>query len=101
MRAVVITRAGGPEVLEAREVEDPLALGEGEVLVEVAAAGVNRADTLQRHGRHPPPAGASPYPGLECSGTIAALGPNVPSRWSVGDKVKGINCLPARAPVAN
>jgi NADPH:quinone reductase-like Zn-dependent oxidoreductase len=101
MRAVVITRAGGPEVLEAREVEDPQALGEGEVLVVVAAAGVNRADTLQRHGRHPPPAGASPYPGLECSGTIAALGPNVPSRWSVGDKVKGINCLPSRAPVAN
>ncbi|TVU27805.1 hypothetical protein EJB05_19306 [Eragrostis curvula] len=87
MRAVVITRAGGPEVLEAREVEDPPALGEGEVLVEVAAAGVNRADTLQRHGRHPPPPGASPYPGLECSGTIVALGPNVPSRWTVGDKV--------------
>ncbi|CAN6239123.1 unnamed protein product [Urochloa humidicola] len=87
MRAVVITRGGGPEVLEAQEVEDPAPLGEGEVLVQVAAAGVNRADTLQRHGRHPPPAGASPYPGLECSGTILALGPNVPSRWSVGDKV--------------
>ncbi|XP_066328788.1 uncharacterized protein [Miscanthus floridulus] len=87
MRAVVITRAGGPEVLEAREVEDPPALGEGEVLLEVAAAGVNRADTVQRMGRYPPPAGASPYPGLECSGTILALGPNVPSRWAVGDKV--------------
>ncbi|GJM87277.1 hypothetical protein PR202_ga03216 [Eleusine coracana subsp. coracana] len=87
MRAVVITRGGGPEVLEAREVEDPPQLGEGEVLIEVAAAGVNRADTLQRHGRHPPPAGASPYPGLECSGAIVALGSNVPSRWSVGDKV--------------
>uniref|UniRef100_K3YU54 Enoyl reductase (ER) domain-containing protein n=1 Tax=Setaria italica TaxID=4555 RepID=K3YU54_SETIT len=87
MRAVVITRGGGPEVLEAQEVEDPAPLGEGEVLLQVAAAGVNRADTLQRHGRHPPPAGASPYPGLECSGTILALGPNVPSRWSVGDKV--------------
>jgi NADPH:quinone reductase-like Zn-dependent oxidoreductase len=88
MRAVVITCAGGPEVLEAREVEDHPALGEGEVLLEVAAAGVNRADTVQRMGRYPPPAGASPYPGLECSGTILALGPNVPSRWAVGDKVK-------------
>nr|ACF81996.1 unknown [Zea mays] len=87
MRAVVITCAGGPEVLEAREVEDHPALGEGEVLLEVAAAGVNRADTVQRMGRYPPPAGASPYPGLECSGTILALGPNVPSRWAVGDKV--------------
>lgn len=87
----MITRGGGPEVLEAREVEDPPQLGDGEVLVQVAAAGVNRADTLQRHGRHPPPPGASPYPGLECSGTIVALGPKVPSRWSVGDKVKGIN----------
>ncbi|WVZ73238.1 hypothetical protein U9M48_021567 [Paspalum notatum var. saurae] len=87
MRAVVITRGGGPEVLEAQEVEDPAPLGEGEVLLQVAAAGVNRADTLQRHGRHPPPAGASPYPGLECSGTILALGPGVPSRWAVGDKV--------------
>ncbi|RLN09606.1 hypothetical protein C2845_PM11G22570 [Panicum miliaceum] len=87
MRAVVITRGGGPEVLEDQDVEDPAPLGEGEVLLQVAAAGVNRADTLQRHGRHPPPAGASPYPGLECSGTILALGPNVPSRWSVGDKV--------------
>ena len=86
MRAVVITRSSGPEVLEPQDVEDPPPLGEGEVL-QAAAPGVNRADTLQRHGRHPPPAGASPYPGLECSGTLLALGPNVPSRWSVGDKV--------------
>jgi NADPH:quinone reductase-like Zn-dependent oxidoreductase len=87
MRAVVIARPGGPEVLEAREVEDPPAPGEGEVLLEVAAAGVNRADTVQRMGRYPPPAGAPPYPGLECSGTILALGTNVPSRWAVGDQV--------------
>ncbi|AQK55687.1 oxidoreductase zinc-binding dehydrogenase family protein [Zea mays] len=88
MRAVVITRGGGgPEVLEAQEVEDPAPLGDGEVLLQVVAAGVNRADTLQRHGRHPPPAGAPPYPGLECSGTILALGPNAPPRWAVGDKV--------------
>ena len=93
MRAVVITRGGGgPEVLEAQEVEDPAPLGDGEVLLQVAAAGVNRADTLQRHGRHPPPAGAPPYPGLECSGTILALGPNVPPRWAVGDKVEWIRC---------
>lgn len=89
MKAVVITRGGGgPEVLEVQEVEDPAPLGDGEILVQVAAAGVNRADTLQRQGRHPPPAGAPPYPGLECSGTILALGPNAPSRWAVGDKVK-------------
>ena len=88
MRAVVITRGGGPEVLETQDVEDPPPLGEGEVL-QAAAPGVNRADTRQRHRHrwHPPPAGASPYPGLECSGTIVALGPNVPSRWSVGDKL--------------
>ncbi|XP_040376961.1 quinone oxidoreductase PIG3 [Oryza brachyantha] len=87
MRAVVIARAGGPEVLEERDVEDLPAPGEGEVLVRVAAAGVNRADTAQRQGRYPAPPGASLYPGLECSGTILALGPNVPSRWAVGDQV--------------
>ncbi|KQK01244.1 quinone oxidoreductase PIG3 [Brachypodium distachyon] len=87
MRAVVIASPGGPEALEVREVEDLLAPGEGEVLVEVAAAGVNRADTVQRQGRYPPPPGASPYPGLECSGTILALGANVPARWAVGDQV--------------
>ena len=86
MRSVVITRSSGPEVLEPQDVEDPPPLGEGEVL-QAAAPGVNRADTRQRHRWHPPPAGASPYPGLECSGTIVALGPNVPSRWSVGDKL--------------
>ncbi|PUZ78137.1 hypothetical protein GQ55_1G428700 [Panicum hallii var. hallii] len=87
MRALVIARPGGPEVLEAREVEDPPAPGEGEVLLEVAAAGVNRVDAIQRMGLYPSPAGESPYPGVECSGTILALGPNVPSRWAVGDKV--------------
>nr|AAK98702.1 Putative quinone oxidoreductase [Oryza sativa Japonica Group] len=88
MRAVVIARAGGPEVLEERDVGEGLPPpGEGEVLVGVSAAGVNRADTVQRQGRYPAPPGASPYPGLECSGTILALGPNVPSRWAVGDQV--------------
>ncbi len=67
------------------EVPDPVP-GEGEVLVEVVAGAVNRADLLQRQGFYDPPPGASPYPGLECSGRIAALGPGV-SGWSVGDEV--------------
>uniref|UniRef100_A0ACD5YV35 Uncharacterized protein n=1 Tax=Avena sativa TaxID=4498 RepID=A0ACD5YV35_AVESA len=87
MKAVVISSPGGPEALEVREVEDLPAPGEGEVLVKVAASGVNRADTVQRQGKYPPPPGASLYPGLECSGTILALGANVPSRWAVGDQV--------------
>ncbi|XP_048536666.1 quinone oxidoreductase PIG3-like [Triticum urartu] len=87
MRVVAIASPGGPEALQVREVDDLPAPGEGEVLVAVAAAGVNRADTVQRQGRYPPPPGASPYPGLECSGTILALGANVPLRWAVGDQV--------------
>ncbi len=67
------------------EVPDPEP-GEGEVLVEVAASAVNRADLLQRQGLYDPPPGASPCPGLECSGRIAALGPGT-SGWSVGDEV--------------
>ena len=85
MRAVVIQAPGGPEQLHLTDVPDPVA-GPGEVLVEVTAAGVNPADVLQRQGRYPPPAGASPYPGLECSGRIAALGPGVPG-WQPGDQV--------------
>ncbi|KAM3244921.1 hypothetical protein ACQJBY_056319 [Aegilops geniculata] len=87
MRVVAIASPGGPEALQVREVDDLPAPGEGEVLVAVAASGVNRADTVQRQGRYPPPPGASPYPGLECSGTILALGANVPPRWAVGDQV--------------
>lgn len=67
------------------EVPDPVP-GEGEVLVEVVASAVNRADILQRQGFYNPPPSASPYPGLECSGRIAALGPGV-SGWAVGDEV--------------
>ena len=67
------------------EVPDPVA-GEGEVLVEVVAGAVNRADILQRQGFYDPPPGTSPYPGLECSGRIAAVGPGV-SGWAVGDEV--------------
>ena len=85
MRAVVITEPGGPEVLEIREVPDPIP-AVGEVVVDVAAAALNRADLLQRQGNYPPPRGAPPYPGMECSGTIAVLGDGV-SGWEVGDEV--------------
>jgi putative PIG3 family NAD(P)H quinone oxidoreductase len=85
VRAITLPSYGGHEVLVPAEVEDPVA-GPGEVLVEVAATAVNRADVLQRRGFYEPPPGASPYPGLECSGRIAALGEGV-SGWSVGDEV--------------
>ncbi|MCU1655518.1 MAG: putative quinone oxidoreductase [Pseudonocardiales bacterium] len=85
MRAVVITEPGDPEVLEVQEVPDPEP-DAGEVLVRVAATAVNRADLLQRQGNYPPPPGASPYLGMECSGTIAALGDSV-AGWNVGDEV--------------
>jgi len=85
MHAVTIREPGGPEVLEWAEVPDPQP-GDGEVLVDVVAGAVNRADLLQRQGHYEPPPGVSPYPGLECSGTVAALGNGV-SGWSVGDPV--------------
>jgi NADPH:quinone reductase-like Zn-dependent oxidoreductase len=85
MYAIRITEPGGPEVLSWSKVPDPV-LQEGEVLVDVAATAVNRADVAQRLGNYPPPSGASEYPGLECSGTIAELGPGAAgSGWSVGD----------------
>ena len=89
MRAVIASGAGGPEVLSVGEVPEPT-LRPGEVLVDVAATAVNRADTLQRMGRYPVPPGSSEIIGLECSGTIAELGPDVGSEadgWSVGDEV--------------
>ncbi|MBQ1090960.1 NAD(P)H-quinone oxidoreductase [Streptomyces sp. B93] len=85
MHAITIPEPGGPEALVWDEVPDPVP-GEGEVLVEVAASAVNRADLLQRQGFYDPPPGASRYPGLECSGRIAAVGPGV-GGWSVGDEV--------------
>jgi len=85
MQAVVITHPGGPEVLRLEEVPDPVP-GPGEVLVEVASAGLNRADIMQRQGHYPPPPGAPPYPGMECSGRIIKLGPEV-TGWQVGDEV--------------
>jgi len=85
MRAVVITEPGGPEVLKVQEVPDPEPAG-GEVLVDVMATAINRADLSQRQGNYSTPAGASPYLGVECSGTIAALGEGV-TGWHVGDEV--------------
>lgn len=85
MYAITIPEPGGPEALVWDEVPDPVA-GPGEVLVEVVAGAVNRADILQRQGFYNPPPGASPHPGLECSGRIAALGDGV-SGWAVGDEV--------------
>ncbi|MCA4134457.1 NAD(P)H-quinone oxidoreductase [Arthrobacter sp. M4] len=86
MKAVFIAQAGGPEVLEVRDVPSPVP-GPGEVLIDVVAAGLNRADVQQRRGYYPPPPGASEIPGLEVSGRVAAFGPNVSKPFSVGDKV--------------
>ncbi|MFJ7267042.1 NAD(P)H-quinone oxidoreductase [Streptomyces sp. NPDC099050] len=85
MHAITIEKPGGPESLVWAEAPDPVA-GDGEVLVEVTASAVNRADVLQRQGFYNPPPGASPHPGLECSGRISAIGAGV-SGWSVGDEV--------------
>jgi putative PIG3 family NAD(P)H quinone oxidoreductase len=85
MRAVVITEFGGPDVLQVQEVPDPV-VGPGEVVIDVAATAVNRADLLQRKGRYAPPAGAPAWPGLECSGTISAIGAGV-VHWNLGDQV--------------
>lgn len=83
MRAVVRTADGGPDVLRVDEVDTP-SPGDGDVLVRVAAAGVNRADLLQRRGHYPPPKGVSETLGLEVSGHIEAVGAGV-TTWSVGD----------------
>ena len=85
MKAIVVTEPGGPEVLQWQDVPDPQP-GPDDVLIEIVAAGVNRADLLQRQGFYDPPPGSSPHPGLECSGWIAALGANV-TGWSVGEPV--------------
>ena len=85
MKAIVITSPGGPEVLQLLEVEDP-EVGDDDVLIRIAAAALNRADTLQRKGLYPPPKGASEFLGLECSGTVEAVGKNV-ARWKIGDQV--------------
>ncbi|WP_458113261.1 NAD(P)H-quinone oxidoreductase [Arthrobacter sp. R1-13] len=86
MKAVYISQPGGPEALEIRNVPAPVP-GPGEVLIDVVAAGLNRADVQQRKGYYPPPAGASEIPGLEVSGRIAGFGPDVAKPFSMGDKV--------------
>jgi len=88
MTAIGIKAPGGPDMLvaEQRPVPQP---GSGEILVKVAAAGVNRPDVMQRQGNYPPPAGAPDIPGLEIAGVVAALGPDV-KRWKIGDKVMAL-----------
>ena len=85
MKSIGVTGAGGPEVMVVADVAAPVA-GEGELLITVQAAGVNRPDILQRMGRYPVPAGASPIMGLEVAGTVAAVGAGV-TGWQVGDPV--------------
>jgi putative PIG3 family NAD(P)H quinone oxidoreductase len=85
MYAITQSQPGGPETLTWNEVPDPEPKS-GEVLIDVAASAVNRADLLQRQGNYPPPPGASAILGLECSGVVAAIGPDV-SGWQVGDQV--------------
>jgi len=88
MQAIEIATPGGPEHLRltTRPVPQP---GEGEVLIRVAAAGVNRPDVAQRQGHYPPPPGASDLPGLEVAGTVVALGPNV-AGVALGDEVTAL-----------
>jgi NADPH:quinone reductase len=88
MTAIGIKAPGGPEMLlpEQRAVPKP---GDGEILVKVAAAGVNRPDVMQRKGLYPPPPGAPDIPGLEIAGELVALGANV-KRWKIGDRVMAL-----------
>jgi NADPH:quinone reductase len=85
MRAIEIPAFGPPEVLTIVERPEPR-VAAGEILIDVAAAGVNRPDIIQRYGKYPPPPGASDIPGLEVAGTVAALGGEV-SGWSIGDPI--------------
>ena len=86
MRAIGLTGFGGTEVLRINDAERPQP-GKGEVLIRVAAAGVNRADLLQRRGHYPPPPGASEVLGLEVAGEIVSLGSGTEERWKIGDRV--------------
>ncbi|MBW0255283.1 NAD(P)H-quinone oxidoreductase [Cellulomonas sp. PS-H5] len=90
MDVVQVKSPGGPEQLQVAERPDPEP-GPGEVLVRVAAAGVNRADLLQREGRYPPPPGAPDWPGLEVSGVVAGHGPGVDAAvWPLGARVAAL-----------
>ncbi|WP_030455236.1 NAD(P)H-quinone oxidoreductase [Herbidospora cretacea] len=88
MRAIVISSPGGPDVLEWREVPDPVP-ARGEVVIEITASAVNRADLLQRQGLYSPPPGASEIPGMECSGVISEVGEGVDT-LTVGDEVTAL-----------
>lgn len=88
MQVIGFTRSGGPHVLATRHEPDPGPPTGDDVVVAVAAAGVNRADVHQREGRYPPPPGAPDWPGLEVSGTVLAAGPDAP--WSPGDTVAAL-----------
>jgi putative PIG3 family NAD(P)H quinone oxidoreductase len=88
VRAIVVSEPGGPEVLRMAEVSDPVP-GPGEVLLDVAATAVNRADLLQRMGRYPPPPGVSEILGLEVAGTVAALGEGA-AGWAPGDRAMAL-----------
>jgi NADPH2:quinone reductase len=97
VKAVYIKTFGGPENIEIREVPDPPKPADSQVLVRVKAAGLNRADLLQRRGLYPPPAGYSPYiPGLEFAGQIVETGEAVEG-WKTGDRVFGITAGEAQA----
>jgi len=85
MKAVEISTFGPPEVLQLTDRPDPFPAA-GEILIDVAAAGVNRPDIIQRYGKYPPPPGASDLPGLEVAGTVAAVGADV-TGWSIGDPI--------------
>ena len=113
MTVIAIRAPGGPEVLVPEQRALPVPFP-GEILVRVAAAGVNRADVLQRQGHYPPPKGASDIPGLEFAGHVVALGPDV-GRWKIGDPVTALvagggyaeycavhetNALPVPAPLS-
>src|SRR5438105_14057807 len=88
MTVIAIRAPGGPDMLvpEQRPVTQP---GEGELLVKVAAAGVNRPDAMQGQGLYPPPKGATDIPGLEIAGEVVALGPAA-KRWKLGDKIAAL-----------
>ncbi|HYA05527.1 MAG TPA: NAD(P)H-quinone oxidoreductase [Xanthobacteraceae bacterium] len=88
MTAIAIREPGGPDVLIARQMPLP-SPSDGEILVKVAAAGVNRPDVMQRQGRYPPPKGATDIPGLEIAGQVVALGNGV-TRWKAGDRVMAL-----------
>ena len=91
MRAVIAPDPGGLEALVVAELPDPTP-GPGEVVIDVTATAVNRADVMQRQGHYPPPPGASDVLGLECSGVVSAVGPDVED-WAVDDEVCALLAL--------